>query len=279
MDGPRRERRDDVGEHTCDAGTVRVCRSGGMDLARHAVDLRTRHRPGYTLLTHLCSWDVVVFRVEPSTAGPAIFVAKAHGEVRGFIDDVDAGRRDADLVATLRRPPRRALRRPPGPRQQLRTGVEHEYLVLGPSGRVDVRTLVDGLDLGVRADPTDPHAQRCAWGGVVTADGREAEVATPPVDVAAGAAAEVVALAAMGRSVLATALGALTPSRATAPTSTSARRDVAISGWPDDSPPSSRPHSCSCSTARPRQGSSSDRAQGASSSAASSQTVPIWRSL
>ena len=85
--------------------------------------------------------------------------------------------------------------------------MEHEYVVNGPAGPIDVRTIVDGLDLGVRADPTDRHAQRCAWGGVVTADGAEAEVATPPVEVAPGAVAQVVALATLGRTTLADALG------------------------------------------------------------------------
>ncbi|MEO7129955.1 MAG: hypothetical protein ABIZ07_01085 [Dermatophilaceae bacterium] len=179
----------------------------GPDLSAHAVDLRVRDRPGFTVRAHLCTWDVVVLRVEPVGGGPSVFVAKPQDGIRAFMADLDAGRRDVDLAAALNRTPRRELRRPPRTKQRLRIGVEHEYVLEGPSGRVDVRSIVDGLDLGVRADPTDPHAQRCPWGGVVTADGPEAEVATPPVDVAPGAVAQVVALAAAGREALAEALG------------------------------------------------------------------------
>ncbi len=85
--------------------------------------------------------------------------------------------------------------------------MEHESAVRGPDGPVDFRTVVDTLDLGVRADPRTPTRKRCPWGGVVTADGMEAEVATPPVDIAPGVAAQVVALAEKGRSVLEEALG------------------------------------------------------------------------
>lgn len=179
----------------------------GLDLSSHEVDLRMRRRPGFTVRAQTCTWEVVVLRVEPLNGGPSVFVAQPHERLRAFMADLDAGRRDADLAAALRHPPRRQLRRPPRTKQRLRTGVEHEYVVEGPSGRVDVRAIVDGLELGVRADPTDPHAQRCPWGGVVTADGPEAEVATPPVDVAPGAVAQVVALAAAGRTALAEALG------------------------------------------------------------------------
>ena len=65
-------------------------------------------------------------------------------------------------------------------------GVEREWRVVRRNGAaVDFRELVDRLPLdGRRLDPDDPHAHRCRWGGVVTADGREAEVATPPVPVA-----------------------------------------------------------------------------------------------
>lgn len=176
-------------------------------LSDHAVDLRPRVRPGFTVSAHLCTWDLVVLRVDGDASVSPVFVAKAHHELRAFFEDLDAGRRDADLAASLRRPPRRSLRRPPRRPHLDRAGVEHEFSVRGPDGPVDFRTVVDALDLGVRADPTDPHAQRCPWGGVVTADGAEAEVATPPVDISPGAAAQVVALARKGRSVLEEALG------------------------------------------------------------------------
>ena len=43
---------------------------------------------------------------------------------------------------------------------------------------------------GVALDPSDPNAYRCRSGVVVTVDGREAEVATPPVSVQPGFASE-----------------------------------------------------------------------------------------
>ena len=89
------------------------------------------------------------------------------------------------------------------------TGVEHEYEVRDPEGRVlDFRQVVDALPLGRRLDPGDPHAARGPWGGVVTADGAEAEVVTPPVPVAPGAPAAAAAWARRGRAFLATALPA-----------------------------------------------------------------------
>lgn len=185
------------------------------DLSGYALDLRPRARPGFSVRPHLCTWDLVVLRVEAVGGGSPVFVAKDDGGVRDFLRDLDAGRLDADLLAALRRPPRRRLGRPPrrrlgrGPRRGSgrRLGIEHEYRVHGADGPIDVRDHLDDLDLGVRADPTDPHAQRGPWGGVVTADGAEAEVATPPVTVAPGAVAEVAGLAAAGRDVLAEALG------------------------------------------------------------------------
>ncbi|MGY1618513.1 hypothetical protein ACI797_17390 [Geodermatophilus sp. SYSU D00691] len=88
-------------------------------------------------------------------------------------------------------------------------GVEHEYEVRDAAGRVlDFRDLVDALPLGRRMDPGDPHAARGPWGGVVTADGAEAEVVTPPVAVGPGAPAEVAAWAHRGREFLTAALPA-----------------------------------------------------------------------
>jgi hypothetical protein len=184
-----------VGEHT------------GPDLSGYELDLRPRQRPGFSVRVHLCTWDLVVLRVDPAEGGRPVFVVKDEDDVRTFLRELDSGRRDLDLATALRRPPWRRLQRPPRRRSGARLGVEHEYRVHGPEGLLDVRDVVDDLDLGVRADPTDPHAQRGAWGGVVTADGAEAEVATPPVAVAPGAVADVVALAARGRGILAAALG------------------------------------------------------------------------
>lgn len=83
-------------------------------------------------------------------------------------------------------------------------GVEHEYEVHDAAGAVvDFRTVVDTLELGRRLDPGDRHAHRGPWGGVVTADGREAEVVSPPVPVGPDAAAAVHAHAVAGRAHLA----------------------------------------------------------------------------
>lgn len=177
------------------------------DVASFALDLRPREREGFSVAVHLCTWDLVVFRVDPDGGGPPVFVARSEHDVRDFLRDLDRGARDAELLAALRRRPRARLTRRPRRAHALRLGVEHEYRVHGPGGIVDVRTVIDGLDLGVRADPTDPHAQRGTWGGIVTADGAEAEVATPPVLVGPGAVARVADLAMLGRAHLAAALG------------------------------------------------------------------------
>lgn len=177
------------------------------DLSAYAVDLGIRHRPGFVVSVQLCTWELVVFRVDASSGGQTFYVAKVHDDVPGFLRRVDAGRVDTELLRALRRPPRRRLVRRPQPSRRLRMGVEHEYVVRDGTQVLDFRAVVSTLQLGVRADPTDPHAQRCSWGGVVTADGREAEVATPPVTVQPGAPAQVAALAEVGHTSLAAALG------------------------------------------------------------------------
>ncbi len=92
-------------------------------------------------------------------------------------------------------------------------GVEHEYQVFGADGRqVDFRALIHSLEWdGLRLDPGDPNAYRLRAGLVVTADGMEAETASPPVETATGFADEVVGLggdgeagSSSGRSVPAT---------------------------------------------------------------------------
>lgn len=81
---------------------------------------------------------------------------------------------------------------PPGngsadPRPGGLIGLEHEFVVHDPGGVVDFRTIVRDIPLGGRRlDPGDGNAQRCAWGGVVTADGAEAEVALSPIRTKAG---------------------------------------------------------------------------------------------
>ncbi|HEY7136581.1 MAG TPA: hypothetical protein VIB48_16125 [Acidimicrobiia bacterium] len=61
-------------------------------------------------------------------------------------------------------------------------GVEHEYTLRDANGPVDFRRLLHRLPVdGRRLDPGDPNAYRCTWGGALTCDGPEAEVASPPV--------------------------------------------------------------------------------------------------
>jgi hypothetical protein len=83
-------------------------------------------------------------------------------------------------------------------------GVEHEFTVLDAgSAVVDFRRLIHTLPVpGRRLDPVDGNAYRCRWGGVITADGREAEIATPPIELGPGFASAVVESAARGRAVL-----------------------------------------------------------------------------
>ncbi len=84
-----------------------------------------------------------------------------------------------------------------------RCGVEHEYTVLADGRTVDFRGLIHTLDIpGRRLDPADRNAYRCGWGGAITADGREAEIATPPMPLERGFAAAVVHSAARGRACL-----------------------------------------------------------------------------
>jgi hypothetical protein len=91
-------------------------------------------------------------------------------------------------------------------------GVEHEFEVRAGAEKVDFRLLLPKLSLdGRRLDPGDPNAVRCRWGGVVTADGREAEIAIPPVVLGPGATAEALDLLAAGRAALEAALAVHDP--------------------------------------------------------------------
>src|SRR5512134_238141 len=66
-------------------------------------------------------------------------------------------------------------------------GLEHEFRVLSGAEQIDFRTIVGGLAVdGRRIDASDRHAYRCSWGGVITADGREAEIAVAPVECGPG---------------------------------------------------------------------------------------------
>lgn len=89
----------------------------------------------------------------------------------------------------------------------MRLGIEHEFTITNPTGCCDARELLDTLPLGGRRlDPGDRHAVRCRWGGVVTADGKEGEIATPPLELSPGAVDAVVDVARAGRSALERAL-------------------------------------------------------------------------
>lgn len=74
---------------------------------------------------------------------------------------------------------------PAGPDQpKLRVGVEHEYQLWRAGQQVDFRTIIADLTPGLRTlDPGDPRARRLPSGVALTADGWEAELATPPLQV------------------------------------------------------------------------------------------------
>ncbi|MGD0246911.1 MAG: putative Ig domain-containing protein, partial [Streptosporangiaceae bacterium] len=70
-------------------------------------------------------------------------------------------------------------------------------------GRVHFGSLIHRLALdGSTLDPGDPNAYRCSWGGVITADGAEAEIATPPVLTRPGFAGQIRSWAEAGEAEL-----------------------------------------------------------------------------
>lgn len=88
-------------------------------------------------------------------------------------------------------------------------GVEHEFVVRLDGRQIDFRQVIHRLEIpGRQIDAADPNAYRGAWGGSITADGPEAEIATPPVTVGPMVGARVASIAAAGASVL---RGALPP--------------------------------------------------------------------
>ena len=79
-------------------------------------------------------------------------------------------------------------------------GVEHEFRVLLHGRPIDFRQVIHRLPIdGRRIDPLDPDAYRCAWGGTITADGPEAEIAIAPVSVGRDVAARTLARTTRGR--------------------------------------------------------------------------------
>lgn len=86
-------------------------------------------------------------------------------------------------------------------------GVEHEFALATPEGPLDFRTIVDGLALdGQRLDPGDRWSTRCRAGFVITCDGPEAEVVTPPLPLTTGFAGGLAAWSLAGRGALRAAL-------------------------------------------------------------------------
>ena len=86
-------------------------------------------------------------------------------------------------------------------------GLEHEFGVFKGGEQVDFRTIVGGLPIdGRRIDASDRSAYRCSWGGVITADGREAEIAVAPVECAPGFVTRIDAQAALAHQSLRAAL-------------------------------------------------------------------------
>jgi hypothetical protein len=87
-------------------------------------------------------------------------------------------------------------------------GVEHEYRVLREDDVVDFRQVVGTLDLrAVGTDPSDPNARHLLNGLMITADGREAEVATPPVAVGPDCTWQAAQWTSLGASTLRGCLG------------------------------------------------------------------------
>jgi Bacterial Ig-like domain (group 3)/IPT/TIG domain len=91
---------------------------------------------------------------------------------------------------------------PPGPGGLL--GLELEFSARSVrGGRVHFGSLIHRLALeGIALDPGDPNAYRCSWGGVITSDGAEAEIATPPVRTRPGFTARLQSWAQTGEAEL-----------------------------------------------------------------------------
>ena len=82
-------------------------------------------------------------------------------------------------------------------------GLEHEFVVRDGAGVLDFRKLIRELPIdGRRLDPGDVNAHRCRWGGVITADEAEAEVAIAPVARRPGFVGRLEAEADRGREAL-----------------------------------------------------------------------------
>jgi hypothetical protein len=90
----------------------------------------------------------------------------------------------------------------------LRVGVEHELRVWAGPVQLDFRQVLPEIAGHLRSlDPGDPRARRLPSGVVLTADGREAELATPPIAWDAAAPRLLDELLAAERSELAGRVG------------------------------------------------------------------------
>lgn len=91
----------------------------------------------------------------------------------------------------------------PSPEAGRWSGIEHEFRVIGPSGPLDFRPLLGAAPPdGLAIVPDDPRGYRCRGGGLLTADGDEAEIATSPVAVRPGFTAELDQLVRLGHGRL-----------------------------------------------------------------------------
>ena len=82
-------------------------------------------------------------------------------------------------------------------------GLEHEYELSADGEPVDFRDLIHDLAVpGLRLDPGDTNAYRCTSGLAVTADDEEAEVASPPLPLAADFTEQLQDWASAGRALL-----------------------------------------------------------------------------
>ncbi len=118
------------------------------------------------------------------------------------------------LAGLCDRRPERELRRQVGgvvtPAPGGLLGLELEFSARsGEGGRVHFGSLIHRLALdGSALDPGDPNAYRCSWGGVITSDGAEAEIATPPVPTRPGFASQIRSWAQTGEAELRRAIPA-----------------------------------------------------------------------
>jgi hypothetical protein len=88
-------------------------------------------------------------------------------------------------------------------------GLEHEFRVIVGDEVVDFRSFIHQLPIpGRRLDPGDSNAYRGDWGGTITADGPEAEIAIAPLALRAGFGDALLDRAHIGRGLLEDALPA-----------------------------------------------------------------------